>query len=69
MIERTVLYKEIPNKQKMHIEDEVNESYRSMQFLAVLKLTNSSEKLISLLQLKARGRPSSLSSLDFKSVV
>lgn len=69
MINPTVLYKEIPNKQKIHTEEEVNESCRSMQFLAVLKLTNSSEELISLLQLKARGRPISLSSLDFEFVV
>jgi len=61
IIERMVLFKEIPCKQKW-LTEEVDELLK-YAVIAVLKLTNSSEKQNSALQLKAKARPSSLSSL------
>lgn len=57
IIEPMVLYKEIPCKQKL-LTEEVDELLK-YAVIAVLKLTNSSGKQNSVLQLKAKDRPSS----------
>lgn len=47
----------------------MRELLKYAELLAVLKLTNSSEKQNSVLQLKAKVRPGSLYSLNFKFVI
>lgn len=66
MIEPAMLYKK-SHVSKTHLFKRklMRELLKDVEVLAVSKLTNSSEKQNSVLQLKAEVRPSSLYSLDF----